>query len=165
MARGEAEEPRNRGFDRHRWSGIGVVLAAAIAICALSISGGRNAAAQNDSRPTPTPDGNFSQFPGFEAYLRGNPPSDRLPNAAERVLLQRFRPRLFLPAGQDAPIDFYADYIAHGTLRDGDGTTISDRVDQSLLNQVKLRPLVVFTHDPGDAPTTPTLYGLSLIHI
>lgn len=119
--------------------------------------------AQSENPPPHIPnsqgDTNFSQFPGFEAYLRANPPSDDVPTAADRELLARYKPRLFLSAGGDRPLDFYADYIAHGWLYDEAGALISDKVDQSLLNAVKLRPSVSFVHAPADRPVTPTLYG------
>ena len=59
-------------------------------------------------------EGNFSQYPGFAAWYAANPPEDAPPDAAERALLERYRPRVFLPAGHVGPIDFYRDYVAEG---------------------------------------------------
>ncbi|MGI9511146.1 MAG: hypothetical protein ACR2QJ_17550, partial [Geminicoccaceae bacterium] len=64
---------------------------------------------------------NFSQYPGFSAWYAENPPVSALPIPAEAGWLERFKPRIFLPAGHEGPIDFYRDYIANGTLTDGDG--------------------------------------------
>ena len=55
---------------------------------------------------------NFSQHPGFAEWYAAHPPGQALPSAAERTLLERYRPRVFLPAGHPGPIDFYRDYIA-----------------------------------------------------
>jgi hypothetical protein len=99
---------------------------------------------------------NFSQYPGFAEYFAANPPSDELPDARTRALLERHRPRLYLPAGHVGPIDFYRDYIAHGVLRDGDGKVISGDVTPELLNQHKQAPRVEFTHKAWPAGYTPT---------
>lgn len=120
------------------------------------------ALAQSEPRseqPRAPSDANFSQFPGFEAILQKTPPAATVPNDTDQALLRRYRPRLFLPAGQEAPLDFYADYIARGRLSDGNDEVISEAVDRDLLNEVKLRPHVVFTHAPARAPVSPTLYG------
>jgi hypothetical protein len=92
--------------------------------------------------------GNFSQQPGFASHYaahprRGTPAADE-----ERALLQRHRPRLWLPAGHAGPIDFYGDYIARGTLVSGDGSVQSNTVDRALLNRFKNDPQAVFTHRP-----------------
>lgn len=105
-------------------------------------------------------DGNFSQFPGFDAYFKANPPADALPTQEERALLWRYRPRLFIAEGEDGPIDFYRDYIAHGVLRDGDGDAISADVTQDILNRHKDDPDATFVHrwSPGATPQ-PVVYG------
>jgi hypothetical protein len=53
--------------------------------------------------------GNFSQHPGFAEWYAAHPPERALPTAAERTLLERYQPRVFLPAGHPGPIDFYGD--------------------------------------------------------
>ena len=92
--------------------------------------------------------GNFSQYPGFAAYFLANPPSISVPSPADRRLLEAFRPRIWLPAGNDGPIDFYRDYIASGRLLDGDGELIFGRVTPALLNRHKEDPGAVFEHAP-----------------
>ena len=82
-----------------------------------------------------------------------------MPEAAERALLERYRPRVFLPAGHLGPIDFYRDYIAHGTLRAGDGELISAAVTPAVLNAHKHDPAVVFTQRPSPMTPQPTIYG------
>ena len=144
-----ARAPRFRGI-----AGAGML---ALALSLAGLSPGR--AQDTTPRPVPAEDVNFSQYPGFETYLRDNPPATAPASAAEQALLQRFRPHLYLADGQEPPLDFYADYIAHGRLLDGDGLVLSDRVDQALLNQVKLRPRVNFVHEPSDSPISTTLYG------
>lgn len=102
---------------------------------------------------------NFSQYPGFAAWYDDNPPSGGLPTDDEEALLRHYKPRFFLPAGHEGPIDFYRDYIAFGRLVDGDGRQISDRVTQDLLNDHKADPAMVFTHRSGTEPVNPIAYG------
>lgn len=106
-------------------------------------------------------DKNFSQFPGFFDYFAANPPSDLLPGPADRALLERHRPRIFLPPGHEGPVSFYDDYIAHGVLTAGDGTTISANVSQAILNAHKNDPQVTFSYIPQQAAgkPTPTILG------
>jgi hypothetical protein len=103
--------------------------------------------------------GNFSQEPGFAAWYAAHPPSTALPTAAERALLERYRPRVWLPEGHEGPIDFYRDYIAQGELRDGGGALISAAVTPEVLNGWKSDPAVVFEHEPGSAAPRPRIYG------
>jgi hypothetical protein len=103
--------------------------------------------------------GNFSQHAGFAEWFATHPPSKVAPGPSERALLERYRPRLMLPAGHPGPIDFYADYVAHGELRDGDGRLVSTAVTQEILNGYRRDPGAVFRYQPGRRPTTPTLYG------
>lgn len=103
---------------------------------------------------------NFSQFPGWAEWFAANPPAATLPDESDRALAQRHRPRLFLPADHEGPIDFYADYIAHGRLRDGSGRVLPEPVTRAQLNALKRDPEAVFTHvpDPRVAPR-PVLYA------
>lgn len=102
---------------------------------------------------------NFSQYPGFAEWYAKNPPAPDLPTPAQRALLERYKPRVFLPDGHEGPIDFYRDYVAHGVLRDQDGEVISTSVDRDLLNAEKADPSVTFTHRPGGEPPEPRIYG------
>jgi len=104
-------------------------------------------------------DTNFSQYPGFAAYFAANPPAAEPPAAADRALLQRFRPRTWLPAGHEGPIDFYADYIAQGRLRAGDGAAIAAAVTPAILAAHKDDPRAVFEHVPSGAPPRPVVYA------
>ncbi len=104
-------------------------------------------------------DGNFSQYPGFAEWYAAHPPSAELPTAAEQALLARYRPRVFLPAGNEGPIDFYRDYVAEGQLFDGAGRLISAAVTPELLNAHKQDPTVVFVHIPSGAAPRPVIYG------
>jgi hypothetical protein len=99
----------------------------------------------------PPTEHNFSQYPGFAEYFAANPPSDRLPDADERALLERHRPRFHLPADHAGLIGFYEDYLAQGELRDGEGTVVSNAVDRALLNAHRDDPAVVFEHRPDAA--------------
>ena len=104
---------------------------------------------------------NFSQYPGFAEYFAANPPSSELPDTATRELLQRYRPRLYLPAGHVGPIDFYRDYVAHGVLRNGKGEVVSDNVTPAMLNRYRDDAGAEFTYDawpPGYQPT-PVLHA------
>jgi hypothetical protein len=103
--------------------------------------------------------GNFSQHPGFAEWYAAHPPGRSLPTAAERALLERYQPRVFLPAGHPGPIDFYRDYIAAGALDAAGGALLSAAVTPQLLNAHKHDPGVVFTHRPRGLPPHPVLYG------
>ncbi len=114
--------------------------------------------------------GNFSQHPGFAEWYAAHPPSDGLPSGVERALLWRYKPRVFLPAGHEGPIDFYQDYIGHGRLYDGRpeaeaedqlGSLISDQVTPELLNAHKADPKAIFVHERQAAAATPrrVIYG------
>jgi hypothetical protein len=102
---------------------------------------------------------NFSQHPGFAEWYAAHPPSQALPSAAERALLHRYRPRVWLPQGHEGPIDFYRDYVAQGELRDADGALISAAVTPEVLNAWKSDPAVVFTHRPSGLPPRARIYG------
>ncbi|MDH3741056.1 MAG: hypothetical protein OER56_05605 [Hyphomicrobiales bacterium] len=78
-----------------------------------------------------------------------------MPDARISALLERHRPRLYLPQGHVGPIDFYRDYIAHGVLRDGQGKVISDKVTPELLNQYKEAPRAEFIHKAWPAGYAP----------
>ena len=148
------KSPRQQAEERPSWRAVSRltnVLRLFSAALALLVA---HAASAQETIET-----NFSQYPGFETYLREHPPSDAMPDAADRVLLQRYRPRMFLAAGQDSPLDFYADYIAHGRLFGEDGELISASVDQDLLNRVKLLPRVTFVHERGERAHNPVMYG------
>ena len=98
----------------------------------------------------------FTQLPGFAELrlARGGEP----PGAAERGLLERFKPQLFIAEGAEGPIDFYRDYIAYGRLRDGAGG--EHPPDRDALNRLRADPDAVFVHrPPDDAPAHPVAYG------
>ena len=104
-------------------------------------------------------EGNFSSFPGFQSHFKANPPRSSLPTTEEKILLERFKPRIFLAQGQTRFIDFYADYIAHGKLS-VDGELVSDSVDSALLNQLKDDVSAEFVYDDATRPSAaPTIYG------
>ena len=90
---------------------------------------------------------NFSQYPGFAAYFAAHPPATTVPSPDDQALLQRFRPRFYKAEGELGPEDFYADYVAHGRLYDGDGRLASDRVTPEILNAHEDEPAAVFVHD------------------
>jgi hypothetical protein len=105
-------------------------------------------------------EGNFSQYPGFGEYFAAHPPSKKLPSPEDRTLLLRHRPRFILPQGHAGLIGFYEDYIAQGSLTDGNGRVISSEVGRELLNAHKTESHVVFVHvpNPGKAQH-PVVYG------
>ncbi len=98
----------------------------------------------------------FSELPGFECLRAAQ--SDSLPDARERRLLERHRPVLYVSEGSEGPLDFYADYIASGTLR-VDGREDNSGVDRQAINEVKLDPSATFTHKPGGGAVSPAGYG------
>lgn len=112
------------------------------------------------SQPASSASRNFSQYPGFAEWYTKNPPSESMPSAADQELLRRYRPRFFVGNDQTRFIDFYRDYVAHGTLRDGTGKVISEAVTPKLLNRYKEDPEVVFTHEPKGSPEgLPKVFG------
>jgi hypothetical protein len=91
-----------------------------------------------------------------------------LPDASDGVLLERYRPRLFVARSTEGPIDFHADYVAHGLLTDGAGNAVPVSITRDALNRRKTDPRAVFVHRsgdgtafsyPGNAPATPVMYG------
>lgn len=106
------------------------------------------------------PETNFSQHPGFARYFADNPPSTRTPSLEERALLTRYRPRILLPEDQPGPIDFYRDYVAHGSLFDGQGNLISSAVAPETLNRYKRDEKAVFRHVPSNpSESDPVVYA------
>jgi hypothetical protein len=105
------------------------------------------------------PPANFSQHPSFREWYAAHPPREAPPTEAERALLARYRPRVFLPAGHEGPIAFYDDYIAQGTLYDAEGRVIADTVTRAILNAHKAEPGVVFAHKPADRPPEVVVLG------
>jgi hypothetical protein len=103
--------------------------------------------------------GNFSQHPGFARYFAAHPPAPHPASPADQALLQRYRPRLWLPAGHPGPLDFYADYVAFGRLTDGSSRLVSTRVTPAVLNAHREDPGAVFVHEPGPRAPTPRVYG------
>ncbi len=103
-------------------------------------------------------DPNFAERPGFDEYFSEHPPMPRAANRAERELLERYRPQLRVPGSASGPIDFYRDYIAHGTL-EANGQRWSE-VDRDLLAAHVEDPEAVFRHQPPRQPDPqPTAYG------
>lgn len=101
----------------------------------------------------------FSQYPGFAEYFAAHPPGRAVPDQADQMLLRRFRPRFMLPPGHSGLIDFYGDYIAHGTLRDGHDIVVSRRVTWNLLNQYRNNPGAIFVHEPGEKKPPAVVFG------
>ncbi len=103
--------------------------------------------------------GNFSSFPGFKRYFEANPPRATVPTEAQQALLKRFRPRIYLAEGQQAPVDFYADYIASGELYVG-GKSLGQEIGQSQLNEAIERGDAEFVYK-GALPLkgSATVYG------
>lgn len=102
----------------------------------------------------------FAEYPGFSDYVARYPPRAVPATVAEQQLLQRHRPRFFLPGDHAGLISFYDDYIAQGTLRGPDGEVISSRVTPSLLNAYKDKLRVCFEHEPDlRQPQTPVVFG------
>ena len=105
------------------------------------------------------PKANFSQYPGFAEFYAAHPPRDTLPSAEEQALLDRYKPRLYLPPNHAGLIDFYQDYIAQGSLFAADGKRISANVTREILNANKENFGVIFQHRPTARPTKATVFG------
>lgn len=103
---------------------------------------------------------NFSQYPGFAEYFAAHPPSKALPSAADRALLRRYRPRIFVPEGHDGPIHFYEDYVAQGRLTGGaEAPDANAPISRATLNRLKSDPAAVFEHIPTGKAPRPALFG------
>lgn len=103
-------------------------------------------------------DPSFAQRPGFDEYFAEHPPMPRSANRAERELLERYRPHLRVPGSAAGPIDFYRDYVPHGTL-EANGQRWFE-VDRELLAAHVDDPEAVFRHEPPRQPDPqPTAYG------
>jgi len=101
----------------------------------------------------------FAQYPGFPEYYAANPRREADPTPEHAALLERYRPRLFIGAGQEGPIDFYADYIAHGELALGNGRAL-EQVDRTALNAARNDFRAEFDHEPPDDPAPhPVAHG------
>lgn len=103
------------------------------------------------------PESNFTLFEGFEEIRSLQ--SSALPTPSELALLERHQPDLYVAHGQEGPIDFYADYIAHGCLQAPPATVADCAIDQANLNAVKDSLVAIFTHNPNASAATPVAYG------
>tara|TARA_B100000315_G_C14588955_1_gene594703 strand:- start:2173 stop:3342 length:1170 start_codon:yes stop_codon:yes gene_type:complete len=108
------------------------------------------------SRP---PTINFSQYEGFQKHFSVFPRHASEATNQERMLLERYRPRLFIGTGQEGPISFYDDYIAHGTLYNMRGDIIGHEPNRALLNTYKNDSRVVFVHMPSIRTTNPVVFA------
>lgn len=86
------------------------------------------------TRP-PTP-WTFADFPRFREF-RCAEESNHTPHETERLLLNKFRPRLVVAPGASWPIDFYRDYLPHTVLRDADqgGKIVARHVTREVLQK------------------------------
>ena len=105
-------------------------------------------------------DGNFSQFSGFADYFARNPPRGEPPDARARALLEKHKPRFYLPENHAGLISFYDDYVAQGVLTSAGGDVISNAVTPELLNRHKDDPSVMFIHRPDTSQSAqPVVFG------
>jgi hypothetical protein len=105
---------------------------------------------------------NFSQHPGFREWYAAHPPAGALPTEADRALVTRYQPRLFVDRESEGPIGFYEDYVAEATLFRGDGSIAAEHPTRETLNAHKADPGAVLAHRgvPGHgAPIHPTVLG------
>lgn len=99
----------------------------------------------------------FAQHSGFDRWFARHPPATTIPSPADRELLRRYRPMLFVLPGAPGPIDFYRDYIGHGTLRIDDKRI--EQVTRERLARHTVDPHAVFRHEPGPVEPRPVAYG------
>ena len=107
----------------------------------------------------PNPEVKFTQFPGFIQYYKNYPPQDSPPKADEKELLEKYRPRFFLPPNHPGAVDFYRDYIAQGRLINSEGKLISYQVDREILNRYRQEPGFQFIHEDKGEYQKPVVYG------
>ncbi len=102
---------------------------------------------------------NFSQFPGFDQHFKSYPPGKTLPTDEEVALLKKYQPRVFTAKQQAGPIDFYKDYIAHGTLY-VDGRKPFKNPTAAVLNEHRDDPDAVFKYEGNyKRPGTAVVYA------
>ena len=106
---------------------------------------------------TPASEGENTFRALFEVWYRENPPRTTEPSERERELLHRHRPRFFHAAGEPRFIDFYADYIARGTLNVSG--VEHDTVDSALLNRHRGDQTARFVHQPAAPEAPPVAYA------
>lgn len=99
----------------------------------------------------------FAQHPGFAEWFRRHPPEPAIPDPADRAVLQRHRPVLFVPPDAPGPIDFYRDYIASGTMSVG-GQRLHDISREDLAHHAD-DPTAIFRHIPPEHEPRPVAYG------
>ncbi len=102
----------------------------------------------------------FPQYPGFDAIRQSL--SSEPPTFAERRLLERHKPVLYVAPEAEGPIDFYRDYIANGSLYDATGKLLSESPNRRLLNALKHQSQAQFVHRHSGAPLVkpmPTVYA------
>jgi hypothetical protein len=96
----------------------------------------------------------------FEHWYAANPPSTSGPSPTDRALLESHKPIYYLGAAARDPVDFYASYIANGTLHDAQGRVIASSPDRATLNAHARDPSVRFIHDgPAAVPGPSAVYG------
>ena len=86
----------------------------------------------------------------YEDWYAAHPPSTSPPPSADLALLERHRPVYWLAAEADRPIAFYEDYIAHGTLYDGNGAVLAEGPGRALLNRHARDTGALFIHAPPE---------------
>ena len=99
----------------------------------------------------------FTQYPGFDK-LRSALQSE-VPNSTQQQLLAAYKPQIYIAAGAEGPVDFYADYIAHGQLLDGKGNQQANNA--VMLNNLRHDKNALFEYHPQTPPSpiTPSAYG------
>lgn len=96
----------------------------------------------------------------FETWYAAKPPSTSEPSPTDRALLESHKPIYYLGAAARDPVDFYASYIASGTLYDAQGLVIARSPGRATLNAHARDPGVRFIHDGPSATQTPSaVYG------
>lgn len=115
-----------------------VFRALSLSACALLIA---SCAADSES---------FTNRPGFAEYFRQYAPTDVLPDARQRELLEKYQPRIYRSIdknniAQQGPVDFYKSFISHGKLL-ADGNLVSQQVTQEVLNQYRDSTTVKFEY-------------------
>jgi hypothetical protein len=94
----------------------------------------------------------FASFPGFDDYFAVTPRLETAASPKEQDLLEKWRPILYISEGGTAPIDFYRDYIANGSLKRLDGSVVSNNMTLVVLNKWKNNEDVEFSYYPTVLP-------------
>ncbi len=96
---------------------------------------------------------------GFRAWLTALTYEDEDPSdfgtpvmAADRRLLEKFRPRVFIAPGGRVPVDFYGFYLPNTVVRDSSGEIVEESPSRAYLKKIERRAGWCLDYTGPDSP-------------